>query len=361
MAQVAAPRVEAAHAGVLAEHQSRARRAHRLGAHDFVGQFVLEHAVLVNAGFMRERVGPDNGLVRRHRHTDDGREGVAGGNEARGVDAGGERQRIGPHFERHHNFFERGVAGTLANAVDGALHLAGARLHRGNRVGDGQAEIVVAVGRQDGPVAEQLLHGREHLLDVGRQRVADGIGQVDRGGARLDRRDRNLAQECQVAARRILGRELDVGAERPGVRDRTLDLFQTLRPRDAQLVFEVDVRGGEKHMEARPGRARQSLPGTIDIGRDGPGQAGDDGPAHRGSNGLHRFEVTIRRNGEAGLDDVHAQAVQLLGEPQLLGRRHAEARGLLAVAESRIKDVNTGSGGHKYPSSSFTVSGARPK
>ncbi len=37
--------------------------ADRLGTHDFVGSGVLQHAVLVDAGLVREGVGADDGLL----------------------------------------------------------------------------------------------------------------------------------------------------------------------------------------------------------------------------------------------------------------------------------------------------------
>ena len=76
------------------------------------------------------------------------------GTSAWRVDAGVVRQRVGADLEGHHDLFERRVAGALADAVDGALDLAGAGLHGGERVGDGQAEIVVAVRRQHGARAD---------------------------------------------------------------------------------------------------------------------------------------------------------------------------------------------------------------
>ena len=57
-----------------------------------------------------------------------------------------------PDLERHDDLFERGIAGALADAVDGALDLARSVLDAGERVGDGQAEIVVAVNAEDGLV-----------------------------------------------------------------------------------------------------------------------------------------------------------------------------------------------------------------
>ena len=131
MAEGAAARVEAAQARVLAEHQPGAGGADRFGPHDFVGQLVLEHAVLVNAGFVRERIGADNRLVGRHRDADDRRQRVAGRHEALRVDAGAMGQGVGAHLQRHHDFFERGIAGALADAVDGAFDLARARLDGG--------------------------------------------------------------------------------------------------------------------------------------------------------------------------------------------------------------------------------------
>ena len=59
-------------------------------------------------------------------------------------------------LDRHHDLFERGVAGALADAVDGAFDLAGAGLHGGERVGDGQTQIVMAMDADDGAIAERF-------------------------------------------------------------------------------------------------------------------------------------------------------------------------------------------------------------
>ena len=50
------------------------------------------------------------------------------------VDAGRERQPIRAHARRHDDFFERRVAGALADAVDRALDLARAAADRRERV-----------------------------------------------------------------------------------------------------------------------------------------------------------------------------------------------------------------------------------
>ena len=50
--------------------------------------------------------------------------------------------------QQHHDLLERRVARALADAVDRALDLARAGLHAGERVGDRQPEVVVAVDRE---------------------------------------------------------------------------------------------------------------------------------------------------------------------------------------------------------------------
>ena len=56
---------EGAAAGVFAEDDVLAGEADGRGRHDFVGQRVGEHAVLVDAGLVGEGVFADDGLVGR--------------------------------------------------------------------------------------------------------------------------------------------------------------------------------------------------------------------------------------------------------------------------------------------------------
>ena len=90
-------------------------------------------------------------------------------------------------------------------------------------------------------------------------------------------------------------------------------------------------------MDARPGGSLEGLPGALDIGRAGAGQAGNDGTPDGGGNRLHRGKVAFRGDGEAGFDDIHAQAVELVRQPQLLLHVHAASRRLLAVAQGSVE------------------------
>jgi hypothetical protein len=58
-------------------------------------------------------------------------------------------QRVA-RVQRHHDLLERRVARAFPDAVDGDLRLARAGADAGQRVGRSEAEIVVAVHRDDG-------------------------------------------------------------------------------------------------------------------------------------------------------------------------------------------------------------------
>ena len=70
--------------------------------------------------------------------------------------AASSRELAGPRPERHHDLLEGGVAGTLAEAVDRDLDLAGAGLDRGERVRRREAQVVVAVDGDHGVVADPV-------------------------------------------------------------------------------------------------------------------------------------------------------------------------------------------------------------
>ncbi len=119
-----------------------------------------------------------------------------------------------PGLQGHDDLFEGGVSGPLADAVDRAFDLPGAGLDGGQTVGDGQAQVVVAVGADDGSadVRDSLAERPDHGCVLGGRGVADGVGDVHRRGAGLDGRLDDLAEEFDLGPSGVLGAELDVVA-----------------------------------------------------------------------------------------------------------------------------------------------------
>ena len=117
---------------MFAEHNAVGLHADRFGRHDLVGDAVLQHSVLVYACFVRERVLPTTALLgctitpvmfesvwlERKALPSSRRIHKASGLCARSA----------------YYLFERGVAGALADAVDGAFDLARSGGDGGQRV-----------------------------------------------------------------------------------------------------------------------------------------------------------------------------------------------------------------------------------
>ena len=80
------------------------------------------------------------------------------------------------------------------------------------------------------------------------------------------------------------------------------------------------------------------FPGAVDVFVAAAGQPADHGPADRLGDLAHGLEIAGRGDGKAGLDHVHAQLDQGLGNFQLLGQVHAGAGRLLAVAERGVEN-----------------------
>ncbi len=213
---------------------------------------MLEHAVLVDAALVREGVAADDRLVVLHRKRGRRRDELRGARQHGRVDAGPERHHVVAHLHRHHDFFERGVAGAFADAVDGAFDLPRAGAHAGERIRHRHAEIVMAMHREARQVGirHPLAHPLEQREIFLRHGVADGVGNIDRGGAGLDRGLDAAAEEIEFGAGAVLARPFDVVGviARPRhLRDHHLVDFVRLL---LELVFHVHWRGGEKGVDA---------------------------------------------------------------------------------------------------------------
>ena len=314
---------------------------------------------------MREGVLAHDRLVVLHREGRDGRDQLRGAGQHRRLDARLVGQHVAASADRHHDFFQRRIARPLAEAVDRALDLPCAARDAGQRIGDREAEIVMAMGREDRLVG--IRHARDHLAEHRgiflRNGIADRVGQVDRRGAGLDRGVDAANQIVDRRAGRVHRRPLDILDEVARLLHRGGDDVEHLLLALAHLVREMDRRGGDEGVDARALGDADRLAGAGDVARDGAGEAGD-GHVGAGATGdfLHRLEIALTGDREAGLDDVDAHLLQQFGDLELLLEGHRGAGALLAVAQRGVEDddavlagVGCG-GGH----GSLLPSGGRP-
>ena len=246
----------------------------------------------------------------------------------------------GARVQQHHDLLERRVAGALADPVDRALDLARARLQAGERVRDGEAEVVVAVDRQH-DVAQpghELVEPAEERRVLLRHRVADGVGDVDRGRALVERDLDDLGGVLDVRAGGVHGRELDVVDQRAGVGDGGAGLALDVLARGGELVLDVDVRRRDERVDPRSLGVAYGSVGGIDVPDMNAREPGDDGSLDLAGDRLDGLEVAGRGDREAGLDHVHAEARELLRDLELLAGVQRDAGALLPVAQGGVED-----------------------
>src|SRR5712692_3661466 len=80
------------------------------------------------------------------------------------------------------------------------------------------------------------------------------------------------------------------------------------------------------------------VPGAFNIFFLGPRQGRDNRTADFSRHFLYPREIALRRNGEAGLDDVYTERVELASQQQLFLEVHAASATLLSVAQRGIED-----------------------
>ena len=282
-------------AGAGGKDDLRAGGAHVGRVDDLVGVACLEDAVLVDAGAVREGVGADDGLVCLDVHARDAANQVRGAGELGGHDVGVGVELLAVHLDGHDDLLERGVAGALAQAVDGALDLAGAVLHALEGKGGGHAQVVVGVDRDDDVLdADDVVR---QALDAGTeglgQAVAGGVGDVDHGGAGVDGGLDHADEEVLVGAAGVLGVELDVLDVLLCVGHAVAGALDALLLGDVELVAQVRGAHAQAGVDARALGILERFCCTVDILLDSAREADDRRVvASELGNAADAFEVT---------------------------------------------------------------------
>lgn len=154
-------------------------------------------------------VAPYDGLVGLYRHTHEARYQSAGAVNLLRVDVGFDVELL-VAFEYHGHLFERGVAGAFADTVDGYLGLTCPVENTRYGVGRGHAQVVVAVGGDDGLVdAFDILFEEPYLAtEFLGQTVTCRVGNVYHRSTGFDDSLDNTGQVFIVGAARVFGVEL---------------------------------------------------------------------------------------------------------------------------------------------------------
>src|SRR5216684_8789640 len=253
--------------GVLAEDQRTSRNANGLRGNNFVRQWILDTAVLMDARFMGKGVRPHHGFVRRNRGAGNFGEHTARGEKLFQADPGGDAETLFTHRESHDDFLQRRVAGALADAVNGAFDLANTRAHRGQRIGDSHPQIIMAMSAQSDAIriAQVFADLPEHCAIFLGHGIADGIGQVQHRRARIDGYAAHLTQELDIGAAGVFRGEFHFAHVLASETDHRRDGFERLLARHVQLHAKVQVGCRKKNVQPWGGGGFKRLNGGRDV------------------------------------------------------------------------------------------------
>ena len=137
--------------------------------------------MLVYAGFVREGILTDDGLVSWRVHTCNARDETRCRIQAGRINSGFDVEKLSPGLDRHDDLFKAAVACTFADTVDRAFNLPRARVNGGQAISDGHAQIIVAVHAQGDLVdaRNMLAEITKQFVKFSRHGVADRIGNID--------------------------------------------------------------------------------------------------------------------------------------------------------------------------------------
>ena len=243
------------------------------------------------------------------------------------------------HFQRHHYFFQRGVARALAQAIDRTFDLARATGDSGQSVGGRHAQIVMAMGGEDHILGPRHL-GDQAADQIGafhRRGIAHRVGDVDGAGARLDRDFHHTGQVIPLGPRRIHRRPLDIVAQVARMANGVVDALGHLIHRQIGNG-PVHGRGADEGMDARGFRVAHRLPAAVDILEARARQPTDRGIARLLGDLGDSGKIPFRGDGKARFDDIDAHLVEQPRDLQLFIMAHRGTRRLLAVAQRGVEN-----------------------
>ena len=234
-----------------------------------------------------------------------------------------------------------GVAGALAVAVRGALHVGHAGVHGGEGVGHGAGGVVVAVDAEPGVGRRQ--HLGHDVRELGREHAAVGVAQRDdvgAGGGRGPYHLERVRRVGAVAVEEVLGVQEDPLALVAQVPHGVLDHRQVLLQRRAQRQLDVPVvrLRDQRHDggAAVAQRGDQRVVGSLAAGPSGRAERGQRRVLEVELGPGPREELGVLRVGArpAALDEADAELVQVPRDGQLVGDREGQALLLRAVAQA---------------------------
>ena len=307
-------------AGTGGQVQLHLIQADGFRGHDFVVFTILQDAILVNTGGVREGTGADNCFVGRNRHVANLADGLAGAPDFVVINAGVHVHDVFAHFDRHDHFFQRTVTRAFTYTVHRAFYLTCASVDGGDSITHGQTQIIVGV---DGDncfinIWHAVIQAGDDVGELKRHGVADGVRDVDGFRARVDGGFHNARQVFDWRTARIFTGEFNVIGIVACALNHVDRALNHLIQRAAQFGCDVHRRGGNKGVDTERFGDLQRLGGDVDVFLYAACQGTDAAVFNGARNGLYGFEITRGRDRETDLHHVDTHTFESQRDLQFL-------------------------------------------
>ena len=290
---------------------------------------------------MGEGIAAHNRLIGLHIKTRNGRQQTAGLQDILRHNPIRNRDRIRPRAQRHHHFFDRGIARAFANAIDGGFNLPHPGTNGRKRIRNRQTQIIMIMRGQDHLIRtrDPFTHHGENARHILRQRITDRIGDIDGGGTRLDGRFHTTAEEIRVRPRAIFRRPFHIIRMLAGEFNTAGHQIQHLFRFKPQLDTHMQRTGRDKSMYPLARRRLHRLSRPQNISRRRARQATNHRPILGKTlrNGQHTFKIPGRGNGEARFHHINPQFRQRFRHAELFLKIHGKTGRLFTIAERGVE------------------------
>jgi len=191
-------------------------------------------------------------------------------------------------------------------------------------------------------VRHMLLEILDNIKVLRRNGIANRIGNIHHFGTGGNNLFHHLSKKGKTGPHRVLGRKFHIRRITRSAPHGGHGSIEHLLFTHLELVFHVNVTGGDKSMNPGPFPGWfKSLPGTVDIQIAGSAKSGNLTVVSRLGNPFDSFKIPFGSDRKSCFDDIDIQFFELNRDTQLLVDIHTGTGRLLAIAQGSIKNLNS--------------------
>src|SRR5579859_4432076 len=259
----------------------------------------------MDAAAMSEGVGADDRFGPLNLHAREPGDQAAGGDDSGGIYFYVQAEIGGTSTNGHNHIFAGGIPSTLAKAVDAGINALGTVAQGLQSVGNGQAEIIMAVGG-DAHAGELLAHISDKLAKLPGQGETDRIAERDKADALFKQHIADLQDKVMLGTGGIFQSKIDILGIGTSLGHSGAGQFTHLIAGLAKLDLTMEGGNADKGLDNGMRSNLDGFPGALDISGVGATNGADFSILNFGGDETDSLEFPGRGDGEAAVEGIKA-------------------------------------------------------